>query len=121
MRFLLDMPLSPKTEEFLKNIGYDALRVDKIGMEKATDKEIFEYAIENDRVIITADLDFGQILSYFKTSKPSVIIFRLKYPSVEKINKLLSSVLPKIEKEIERGSIIIIEDKRIRIKNLPIE
>lgn len=50
---------------------------------------------------LTADLDFGQILSYFKSSKPSIIIFRLKYPSVEKINKLLSSTLPKIEKEME--------------------
>lgn len=50
MKFLLDMPISPKTAEFLKTLGYDAVRVDKLGMQKATDKEIFEYAIKNDRV-----------------------------------------------------------------------
>jgi len=42
MKFLLDMPISPKTEKFLRDLGYDAIRVDKLGMKKATDKEIFE-------------------------------------------------------------------------------
>ena len=121
MKFLLDMPISPKTEKFLRGLGYDAIRVDKLGMKKATDKEIFEYAIKEDRTIITVDLDFGRILSYFKTSKPSIIIFRLKYPSVEKINRLLSSIIPKIEEEIEKGSIIVIGDEKVRVKNLPIE
>ena len=121
MKFLLDMPISPKTEEFLKKLGYDAVRVDRLNMQKATDKEIFQYAIKEGRTIITTDLDFGQILHYFKSTKPSVIIFRLNYPSVEKINQLLSAILPKIKDEIEKGSIIIVEDERIRVKNLPIE
>lgn len=121
MKFLLDMPISPKTEEFLKKLGYDAIRVDRINMQKATDEEIFQYAIKEKRTIITADLDFGQLLYYFKSTKPSVIIFRLSYPSVEKMNQLLSSILPKIKEEIEKGSIIIVEEGRIRIKNLPIE
>ena len=69
MMFLLDMPISPKTEEFLKMLGYDAVRVDRLNMQKATDKEIFQYAIKEGRTIITADLDFGQILSYSKTSE----------------------------------------------------
>ena len=69
-------------------------------------------AIKENRTIITVDLDFGRILSYFKTSKPSIIIFRLKYPSVEKINNSLSSIIPETEEEIEKGSIIVIEDKK---------
>jgi len=121
MKFLLDMPISPKTEEFLKKQGYDAIRVDKLKMHKSTDKEIFNYAIERNMVIITADLDFGKILAYFKSSKPSVIIFRLRYPSPESINKLLWTVLPRVRGELEAGSLILIEDDRIRIKKLPIE
>jgi len=121
MRFLLDMPVSPKTEEFLKKQGYNAVRVDKLKMHKSTDKEIFDYAIERNMVIITADLDFGKILSYFKSSKPSVIIFRIRYPSPENVNKLLLTVLPKVKGELETGSLILLEDDRIRIKKLPIE
>jgi len=121
MKFLLDMPISPKTEEFLKKQGYDAIRVDKLKMHKATDKEIFDYAIGRNMVVITADLDFGKILAYFKSSTPSVIIFRLRYPSPENINKLLRTVLPRVREELEAGSLILVEDDRIRIKKLPIE
>jgi len=49
MKFLLDMPISPKTEEFLKKLGYDAIRVDKLGMQKTTDEEIFQYAIKKEQ------------------------------------------------------------------------
>jgi len=121
MKFLLDMPISPKTEEFLRKQGYDAVRVDKLKMHKATDKEIFDYAIERNMVIITADLDFGKILAYFKSSKPSVIIFRVRYPSPENLNKLLLTAIPRVKEELETGSLILIEDDRIRIKKLPIE
>jgi predicted nuclease of predicted toxin-antitoxin system len=39
MKFLVDMPLSPKTVNFLKNMGFDAIRVSELGMAKAKDKD----------------------------------------------------------------------------------
>jgi predicted nuclease of predicted toxin-antitoxin system len=78
MKFLVDMALSPKTAKFLVALGYEAERVDKLGMAKSKDREIFEFAIGNNRVVITADMDFGHILAHTKSNKPSVIIFRLK-------------------------------------------
>ena len=44
MKFLVDMPLSPKTVEFLKNLGYEVVRVSELGMAKSKDKDIFDYA-----------------------------------------------------------------------------
>jgi len=70
MKFLVDMPLSPKTVNFLKNMGFDAIRVsDRHG--KAKDKDIFNYAKKSDMVVLTADLDFGTILAFTHSSKPS--------------------------------------------------
>jgi len=40
-----------------------------------------EYAAKHDMVVITADLDFGEMLAFTKHNKPSVMIFRLKDPS----------------------------------------
>ncbi len=120
MKFLVDMALSPRTAKFLAELGYEAERVDKLGMAKSTDREIFEYAIENNRVVITADMDFGRILAYTKSNKPSVIIFRLKTPTPEKVNSMLSSTLPRIKEALEKGAIVVIEDQRVRIRGLPI-
>ena len=44
MKFLVDMPLSPNTVRFLKNLGYEAIRVSELGMSKSKDKDIFDYA-----------------------------------------------------------------------------
>ncbi len=119
MKFLVVMSVSPKTVEFLKKIGYEAVRVSDLGMAKSKDQEIFEYAIENDMILITTDLDFGNILAYTKSKKPSTIIFRLKNPSPEIVNQMLSLTLPRIE-PLKKGVIIVIEERRIRIRELPI-
>lgn len=120
MKFLLDMPLSPKTTIFLRDLGYEAIRVNELGMAKSKDKEIFDYASERDMVILSADLDFGNILAYTQSDKPSVVIFRLHDPSPEHVNSLLSSNLPSINDDLMNGSIVIIEDFEIRIRKLPI-
>ena len=120
MKFLVDMPLSPKTVQFLKNMGQEAVRVSELGMAKSKDKEIFDYAEKNDMVILSADLDFGTILANTHSRKPSVIIFRLRNPSPEHVNSLILSNLTIIEKDILKGAIVIIEDSEIRIRELPI-
>ena len=49
MKYLVDMALSPKTVKFLKEKGYDAVRVNEVieGRE-IHDKSIFDFAITND-------------------------------------------------------------------------
>lgn len=89
-------------------------------MAKSKDKEILEYAAENDMVLLTADLDFGNILAYTKQKKPSVIIFRLKNPSPDHVNSLFLPILPRIKDSLKKGSIVVIDDYRIRVRKLPI-
>ena len=43
-------------------------------MQAATDEEIFEVAVGEDRTIVSADTDFGTILALRSTAEPSVLI-----------------------------------------------
>ena len=45
-------------------------------MHAASDKEIFDKAFNEDRIIISADTDFSMLLSVWKKNKPSFILFR---------------------------------------------
>lgn len=120
MKFLVDMSISPKTVEFLKKRGYEAVRASDLDMAKSKDEEILGYAIEKDMILITADLDFGNILAYTKSKKPSTIIFRLKNPSPAFVNQILLSTLPKIMEPLKKGVIVVVEDRRIRMRELPL-
>ncbi|GFO97923.1 hypothetical protein ig2599ANME_2134 [groundwater metagenome] len=54
MKFLVNMPLSPKTVKFLKNMGHEAVRVSELGMARSKDRDIFDHAEKNDMIILSA-------------------------------------------------------------------
>ena len=118
MKILADMPISPKTVQFLKDMGIESCYVIDFNMERASDKEIIRFAKKNGYTILTEDLDFGTILAHTKEIEPGIIILRVGNISTEQINKLLKNALPAIIKE--KNCIIIIEKNKIRIRRLPI-
>jgi len=120
MKFLADMPISPKTVNYLKSLGHDIYRISEKGLQKAKDSMIVDIAIEERRTILTTDLDFSAIIAKSQKSIPSVIIFRLSDESHENINALLENILPMVENEIIKGAIVVIEDDRFRVRELPI-
>ena len=120
MRFLANMCISPKTVEFLRSLGYEVDRASVLGLSRSKDREIIDYATVNSMVLITMDLDVGRIIALLGRRKPSVILLRLRKPTVENINKKLSYTLHKTMDKLERGIIVVVEEQRIRVRELPL-
>lgn len=121
MRFLIDNALSPKLAALLANAGHDALHIRAINLQKSEDAIIFERAAADDRIVLTADTDFGTILAARSTQKPSVIQFRgpgSRHPQA--LAYVMLSNLPSLVDALEAGSIVTFEPSRIRVRALPI-
>jgi predicted nuclease of predicted toxin-antitoxin system len=120
MRFLIDNALSPVVAEGLRQADHDAIHVRDLGLAAADDETIFEHADRDQRVIVSADTDFGTILAMRNAASPSVILFRgatPRYPIGQV--KLLIANLAAIAPSIERGAVVVLEPQRIRVRSLP--
>lgn len=121
MRFLVDQNLSPILADELRRAGHDVIHTRDIDLRTASDEVILRWALDEERILVSADTDFGFLLAESGTSQPSVVLLRLRVPRVaSRLAALLLANLPDIETDLAAGAIVVLEDERIRLRRLPL-
>ena len=90
-------------------------------MQSAQDDAILAVAQAEDRVLVSADTDFGTLLARTSATRPSIVIFRRmtdRRPAAQAA--LLLANLAAIADALDEGSVVVIEQARLRVRALPI-
>jgi predicted nuclease of predicted toxin-antitoxin system len=121
VRFLLDANLSPRLIEPLTTAGCDVTHVGGFGLLHATDPDIFDFAVREGYVIVTADSDFPMLVALRRATSPSVIHLRhVAELAPERHIGLLIANLPAIGEDLDRGVIVSLSPSRLAIRELPV-
>jgi predicted nuclease of predicted toxin-antitoxin system len=121
VRFLLDDNLSPRVVDHLEAAGHDAVHVRSLDLVRAADHVVLQRAIAEQRVLVSADTDFGHLLATSGATHPSVILLRREVD--RRASSQVSLVLANLEQvaaDVEAGAIVAIEDTRVRVRRLPV-
>jgi len=120
IRAVIDMNLGPAWIEALASAGIDAVHCSAVGALNAPDAVIFAWAANHDRVVITCDLDFSQILATSGARKPSVVVIRARNVVAAVLARHVASVLLQNEDLVKQGALIMLDATRHRLRVLPL-
>ena len=118
MRLLLDMNLPPALALWLRGDRHDAVRLHELGLSSLPDRDLLARGAAEDRIVITFDLEFDDIVGSASGTGPGVVLLRLRSPRQAHLRNRVRTALSLTEKTLETGAIVLVEDSRIRVRTL---
>ncbi len=120
MRLLVDMNIDIRVAKWLRQQGHDVVHLRDEGLHRMPNGEIFEKALHEDRVVLTSDLDFGEIAAALKDEAGKVLLLRLHNSRADNVISRLGNVIPRVVDDLELGAVVTVEETRHRFRKLPI-
>ena len=117
LKFLTDENISPRIVSFLRKKEIDVVDVKEKGWHGNEDKYLMEIANKGKRFILTHDTDFGTLAINEGVPCYGIIYMRLRNLKVSNVINILEKLLM-VDKDIPEGSVIVVEDTRLRIRTI---
>jgi len=116
MKFLIDVGVGKKVELFLKSENHDVKSVREINP-SLSDFDILQIAIAEERIIITMDKDFGELVYNARLKFYGVLLLRLENMNGDEKTGILEQILQNHSSQLEKNFCVFQKGKfRVRHK-----
>ena len=116
LRFLTDEDVPRSTARVLRDAGFDAVDVRDVGLRGKSDSEVFTFAQQEGRLLITCDLGFSNILNFPPSQSRGILVVRI--PDREPIAVFNREVLRVVQEVAENlfQHLAIVEVGKVRLR-----
>ena len=115
MKFLLDVCVASNVlRTTLSDLGHDVLSA-RDGYASASDQALLDLAYREDRVLVTEDKDFGELV--FSLRLPHPCIVRLDGLTAEEEAAAVQNLIERHGAAMQQGAIIVVTGNRVRIRS----
>ena len=121
LSFLTDENISPESAAHLETLGYPCRSLCREGPRRLSDQKVVDLAKREGRVIVTHDLDFGQIYYFAEEGQMGILVLRLRHQTVEVVNDVLQRFLwsEALTEQQLRKSLVILSETIYRVYQGP--
>jgi len=116
VKFKIDENLPVEVSELLQQAGYDAMTVLDQQLGGETDDTIGVICQQEDRIIMTLDLDFADIRAYPPKEYAGLIVLRLTRQDKWHVLEIIERLLNVFKKESPEKRLWIVSEQRVRIR-----
>ncbi len=115
-RFKLDENLPTEATGVFRAAGHDALSVTDQQMGGQTDDEVATVCQQEDRVVVTLDLDFADIRAYPPADYPGIVVLRLARLDKRRVLSIMQRLTTLVEREPLAGKLWIVNESSVRVR-----
>ena len=119
LKIVIDINLSPDWVPALVQHGYAATHWSTVGSVRDDDATIMAWAVANEHIVFTHDLDFGTLLALTHAGGPSVIQLRTRNALPDHCLNLLLAALQQHATDLATGSLVVVDEATARVRVLP--
>lgn len=117
MKLLANAHISRAILDFRQSAGHDCLHAELVAPGMADDR-LLQLAVEQRRIILTADKDFGDLVFRRHIPAAGVILLRVHAASEAERLALLKKHWAAVERSVD-GHIVVVTNRRVRRSPLP--
>ena len=119
MKFVFDQSADFRLIPHLSNLGHDVQAISRNFPHGLPDEDVLKIARKEQRILIVADRDFGELIFQQGLTHSGVIFFRLPGASLETKIEHLNTALSEHTDDLELGEFLVVTPGQIRVAGRP--
>lgn len=119
MKFLFDQSADFRLIPHLSNLGHDVKAISRDYPHSLPDEDVLEISRKEQRILIVADRDFGELIFQQGLAHSGVIFFRLPGASLQAKIEHLNTALSEHTDDLELGAFLVVTPGQIRVAARP--